>query len=213
MFVQTQPKFVYGAWKGDSIRISATCHVCPFCAGPTIDLNFSNLQGTTLIETVRAFPRSGAFEPPPPEVPVILAKDYSEANQVLSISPKASAALARRCLQFMLQEAGYKSDNLAKQVQAAIDEQAASKALPADLRDSLDAIRNFGNFSAHPVDDKTTLQVIDVEVGEAEWSLQLIFDLFQHYYVRPARSAHRRAMLNEKLASAGKPPIKAGAAY
>jgi glutaredoxin len=44
----------------------------------------------------------------------------------------------------------------------------AKKALPHELRETVDAIRNFGNFSAHPIDDKTTLQVTDVESHEAE---------------------------------------------
>jgi hypothetical protein len=144
-------------------------------------------------------------------VPESIGTDYREANEVLPISPKASAALSRRCLQAILTAAGYTDRNLANQVQKAIDETSAAKALPPSLRDSLDAIRNFGNFSAHPITDRTTLQIIDVEPGEAEWCLELLIDMFDHYYVRPAVAAEKRAALAEKLSAAGKPPMKAGA--
>jgi hypothetical protein len=141
-------------------------------------------------------------------VPAAIAADYREANEVLPISAKASAALSRRCLQAVLTGAGYTDRNLADQVQKAIDENSAAKALPPALRDSLDAIRQFGNFSAHPITDQTTLQIIDVEEGEAEWSLELLGDMFDHYYVRPALAAEKRAALAEKLSAAGKPPMK-----
>ena len=49
-----------------------------------------------------------------PEVPKPIAADYVEACQVLPLSAKASAALARRCLQAMLHAHGYKDKDLAK---------------------------------------------------------------------------------------------------
>lgn len=185
---------------------------CPNCMGAHIALSSKNGSGYPIDRTHWVFPRSGAFPPAPAQVPEVIASDYEEANQVLSISPKASAALSRRCLQAILTGAGYSDRNLAAQVQQAIDETSAAKALPSSLRDSLDAIRNFGNFSAHPITDQTTLQIIDVEDGEAEWCLELLVDMFEHYYVRPAIAAERRAALAEKLSAAGKPPMKTGPA-
>lgn len=52
----------------------------------------------------------------PPEVPAEIAAGYIEACNVLPISAKASAALARRCLQNMLHKAGYKDKDLAKEI-------------------------------------------------------------------------------------------------
>ena len=49
------------------------------------------------------YPKSGN-RPVPPEVPSNLAEDFIEACVVLSDSPKASAALSRRCLQTLLRE-------------------------------------------------------------------------------------------------------------
>ena len=200
------PRYQFGGWKGEQCSISTECSICPNCGGPTLEFEF--YYGTSQITKERVYPRGGPLAPPPSQVPDNLAQDYIEANEVLPISPKASAALSRRCLQTILNEAGYKQSNLAKQVDSVLTETDASRALPGDLRDNLDAIRNFGNFSAHPINDQTSLQVIDVDEGEAEWSLQLVLDLFNHFYLRPAIAAERRANLNAKLAAAGKPPMK-----
>jgi hypothetical protein len=93
-------------------------------------------------------------------------------------------------------------------IDAVLGETDASKAVSSALRDTVDAVRNFGNFSAHPIDDQTTLQIIDVEPEEAEWCLQIIEEMFDHFYVRPAQAAARKAALNVKLSAAGKPPAK-----
>jgi hypothetical protein len=58
------------------------------------------------------------------------------------------------------------------------------------------------------VTDQTTLQVIAVEPGEAEWCLEILEEMFDHYYVRPAVAAARKAALNAKLVAAGKPLSK-----
>lgn len=153
-------------------------------------------------------PISASRGPVPAEIPANVSADYTEACNVLPISTKASAALSRRCLQNILTMHGYAGRDLAKQIDSLLNETDASKALGSALRDTIDAIRNFGNFSAHPIDDKTTLQIIDVDPEEAEWCLQILEELFDHFYVRPAQSAARKAALNAKLSAAGKPPAK-----
>jgi hypothetical protein len=40
----------------------------------------------------------------PPEVPPQFAADFREAHDTLSVSPKASAALSRRCLQMLIRD-------------------------------------------------------------------------------------------------------------
>jgi hypothetical protein len=190
-------------------RYATVTHVCSRCQKAHITL----VESGTGIHTSKrpVYPMGGSAAPAPPEVPASIAADYTEANAVLPISAKASAALSRRCLQAVLASAGYSSSNLAQQVQEAIEQSDAVRALPPDIRDSMDAIRNFGNFSAHPINDVSTAQVIDVDPGEAEWCLELLSELFQHFYVRPQRAAQRREALNQKLAAAGKPEMKVGA--
>ncbi|MER8389437.1 DUF4145 domain-containing protein [Mesorhizobium sp. M1380] len=153
-------------------------------------------------------PRGANRGPVPVEVPHTIAVDYIEACNVLPISPKASAALARRCLQAMLRAHGYSAKDLAKEIDMLLGESDTTKAIPISLRSVIDGVRNFGNFSAHPITDLTSLQIIDVEPEEAEWCLEVLEECFDHFYVRPAHAAARKLALDAKLAGAGKPPSK-----
>lgn len=153
-------------------------------------------------------PARSSRGPVPPQVPESIANDYIEASNVLAISPKSSAALSRRCLQAILHSNGYKDRDLYREVNKLLDESDPRKAIPDSLRMSVDGIRHFGNFSAHPITDVTSLQVIDVEPHEAEWCLDILDELMQHFYVRPAIALARRAELDAKLLAAGKPPSK-----
>ena len=119
-------------------------------------------------------------------------------------SPEASAALSRRCLQQILRDKAQVQypNNLAR----AIEEVVSNPRLPTDLADSLDAVRNIGNFGAHPNKSLNTGEIVEVEPGEAEWSLEVIELLFDYYFVRPADIQRRRQALDNKLAETGKPP-------
>lgn len=97
-----------------------------------------------------------------------------------------------------------KKRDLANEIQQTID----SKSLPSHLSESIDAIRNIGNFAAHPLKSTSTGEIIDVEVGEAEWLLDVIEALFDFYFVQPAILKAKREALNKKLAEIGKPPMK-----
>jgi hypothetical protein len=139
------------------------------------------------------------------EVPNEFASDYGEACRVLPDSEKASAALSRRCLQNVLREkAGVKKGDLANEIQQVLD----SKQLPTHLAEDLDAIRNIGNFAAHPLKTTHTGEIVDVEPTEAEWLLNLLEQLFDFYFVQPARAKAKRDALNAKLKAIGKPPMK-----
>jgi hypothetical protein len=130
-----------------------------------------------------------------------------EAAAVLTVSPKASAALSRRCLQRLLREvAQVTPGDLAGEIQAVID----SRKLPSDLADDIDAIRAVGNIAAHPIKSKTTGVIVDVEPGEAELTIQVLEELFDWYFVRPVRRAEQRSAINQKLQEAGKPLLKQG---
>ena len=89
-----------------------------------------------------------------------------------------------------------------------MNESDTTKSLPTSLHKTIDAVRNFGNFSAHPITEMSSLQIVEVEAEEAEWCLEIVEQLFDHYYVRPASNAKRIDELNKKLANAGKPPMK-----
>lgn len=148
----------------------------------------------------------GSNRPPvPKEVDVRFANDYKEACLTLPFSPKASAALSRRCLQNILRDkAGVKAGDLSNEIQEVI----TNNSLPSHLIESIDAIRNIGNFAAHPQKSRSTGEIVDVEYGEAEWLLDVLESLFDFYFVQPSLIMAKRDALNKKLAEAGKPPMK-----
>lgn len=76
------------------------------------------------------------------------------------------------------------------------------------LAESVDAIRNIGNFAAHPMKSTSTGEIVEVGPGEAEWILDVIEALFDFYFVQPAKLKAKRDALNSKLHDLGKPPMK-----
>lgn len=177
---------------------------CPACGKALIWIEQRHEHGNT---KWCVYPLNGSRSPAPSIVPSVLADDFNESAAVLSISPKASAALSRRCLQELLRQQGFTDKDLAPAIQKGLD----SKTIPAELAENLDAIRNIGNFAAHPMKDKSTGEILPVEPHEAEWNLEVLEGLFDFYYVQPAKASARRADLDEKLKAAGKPPMKSPA--
>lgn len=181
---------------------SVRFNLCPACLHRTVEVALK--RG----EWERFYPKGSNRGPVPAEVPSNISADYVEACNVLPISAKASAALSRRCLQAILRAHGYKAKDLAKEIDLLLEETDPRRAIPETLRVTVDGIRHFGNFSAHPITDVTTLQIIDVEPEEAEWCLEVLEECFDFFYVRPAQAAVRKAALDQKLARANKPSSK-----
>jgi hypothetical protein len=139
------------------------------------------------------------------DIPNDHQKDFYEASDILEISPKASAALSRYCLQRLLVEkAGVKKRDLSDQIQEVLD----SKQLPTHLASDIDAIRAIGNFGAHPIKSTNSGTIIDIEEGEAEWNISVLEGLFDFYFVAPAESKRKKDALNQKLQQAGKPSLR-----
>lgn len=138
----------------------------------------------------------------PKEVPSNIKNDFKEACLVESLSPKASAALARRCLQSLLHEQGIKERTLNDEIEKAMEN------LPTHLSEAIDAIRNVGNFAAHEQKSISSGEILDVEAGEVEWTLDVLEQLFDFYYVEPAKTKAKKDALNVKLKEAGKPEMK-----
>jgi hypothetical protein len=178
--------------------------VCPECSQPIIRvLRQSNSirVGDVLLP---AYPQTDSMRPVAPEVPNPYRQDFIEACAVLSISPKASAALSRRNLQAIIHDiALVKKKDLNLEIQAIID----SGSVPTYISESLHAVRHIGNFAAHPIKSTSTGEIVDVELGEAEWNLDALESMFDFYFVQPAITAKRKAELNIKLKDANKPLI------
>jgi hypothetical protein len=120
-------------------------------------------------------PKTTARAPLSPDVPEVYAADYREACNVLADSSKASAALSRRCLQHLLrEEMKTTKKDLVDQIQEVLD----SARLPSHIAESLDSVRSTGNFAAHPIKNKASGEIVDVEPGEADWNLETLEQLF-----------------------------------
>lgn len=191
---------------------TATCPACEkliisLLGGRNLTVNPSQPDRVSgEVKTISLVRPKAALRPAcPPEVPSDLAEDYNEACLVLPDSPKASAALSRRCLQHLLRDhAGVNPSNLATEIQQVLD----SGSLPSHLENAIDAVRNIGNFAAHPVKSQSTGEALPVEPGEADWNLDTLEALFDYYFVQPAALKAKRDKLSAKLAEAGKPPPK-----
>jgi hypothetical protein len=186
----------------DAIQIIEAMN-CPECLTLITQLAFLK-SGQGEYRWVTLWPRSTNRPAPPPQVPDAIRNDYLESCLVFEDSPKASAALSRRCLQHILREAAnVKPANLDQE----IDEVLANGTLVSSIAQSLDAVRMIGNFAAHPMKSQHSGEVLDVLPGEAEWNLDVVEALMDVYFVQPAQLAAKKAALNAKLAEANKPQL------
>lgn len=175
--------------------------LCPNCGRYVIEMDYHDAEGT---HTVLIYPKASA-RPVSPEVDSPYSVDFKEASLVLADSPKASAAISRRCLQAILREkAGITKRNLAEEIEEFINDAKT----PKHIAESVDGVRQIGNFAAHPIKSTSSGEIVDVENGEAEWCLEVLELLFDFYFVQPKSIKSRRTALNAKLKTVGKPALK-----
>lgn len=142
----------------------------------------------------RLKPASSAT-PQPDYIPTAILQDYYEACGIVDLSPKASATLARRCLQGMIRDYwGITKSRLVDEIN-----ELKGKVDNATWG-AIDAIRKIGNIGAHMERDVNI--IVDIEPLEAQLLIQLIEDLFQTWYVtrheREERSKQIQALAQSK---------------
>jgi hypothetical protein len=178
--------------------------VCPECDDFIAELMLTGPSGEPVEISALAWPRHAA-RAVAAEVDKRYADDYKQASAILTISPKASAALSRRLVQEIIREkAGITEKTLDAEITALI----ASGQLPSWLSENVDSIRAVGNFAAHPIKSTNTGDVVEIEPGEAEFLLDVLDDMFDFYFVQPAKAQKHLAGINAKLQGAGKPTLK-----
>ncbi len=111
----------------------------------------------------------------PDYVPDVIKEDYYEACRIRDLSPKASATLARRCLQGMIRDFFGISKNKLKDEIDAIEELVDTNVFAA-----INTVRSVGNIGAHM--EKDINLIVDVESGEAQLLLELIEQLIDDWY-------------------------------
>lgn len=151
----------------------------PDCRQLSIDANIfkSDSYGNTSKKLYgwHLIPEANA-KPFPDYIPKQLRDDYYEACLIKDKSPKASATLARRCLQGIIRDFwGIKKKNLFEEI-AALEEK-----IDAATWNAIDSVRKVGNIGAHM--EKDVSIIIDVEPEEAELLIWLIETLFEEWYI------------------------------
>ncbi|MDR0909999.1 MAG: DUF4145 domain-containing protein [Spirochaetaceae bacterium] len=143
----------------------------------TEDTNYHRLDGVSgepiLKWTLK--PESSAMTLPD-YIPKQISEDYYEACRILSLSPKASATLARRCLQGMIRDFwGVVKGSLSEEIKG------LQGKIDVSTWDSIDSIRSIGNIGAHMEKDVNT--IIDIDEDEAGILIKLLEELFQDWYI------------------------------
>ncbi len=128
-------------------------------------------------------------------IPEKYKTNYQEAEQVLVISPKASATLSRYLLQLIFHE---KLVIKKKNLEMEIDEFFNMPHIPSSLCTMLQIMRKVANFGAHPKKSTHSNEIVEVEKGEAEIMLEFILEVFDFIFVKPARMREFEDKAKEK---------------
>jgi hypothetical protein len=197
--MHTSVRIYYRDRQGANQQVEAV--ECPRCEGvilvhstPTTKERGDSLYSLPTNEFI-LFPRTSGRKALPPEVPEPYAGLYREAALIVGDSPRASAALSRRCLQHLLREEAHApKGDLYNEIEWTIN----NAQLPHYCTDSLHELREIGNMAAHPNKSSATGDYMEVEPGEAEWTLDTLDALFGFYFIEPAKTAARKAALSAK---------------
>lgn len=155
-------------------------------------------QSSTVVKTWRLLPESEA-KVLPDYIPAPIKEDYYEACHIRDLSPKASATLARRCLQGMIRDFyGISKATLfdeIKELEVKVEQ---------DVWESINAVREVGNIGAHMKKDINI--IVDVEPEEAQLLIGLIEQLMDEWYVAREDRRKRAESLKNLAASKKVPP-------
>ena len=145
-------------------------------------------------------PESSA-RPQPSYIPQQIVDDYIEACRIKDLSPKASATLARRCLQGMIRDfwgINVASKKLYDEITELEDKVSASE------WEAIDALRSMGNIGAHMKQDVSI--IVEVEPEEAGLLIEFIEGLFKDWYVARHDRDERNKRLKELATNKGEKP-------
>ena len=170
----------------------------PKCKEFTLEVKLRELEATypalkfgNLLNTWRLRPQL-APKHLPDYIPQTIKEDYEEAYLIQDLSPKASAALARRCLQGIIRDFwNISPQNLALEIESIKDK------VEFDTWEAIEVVMKVGNVSAHMQTDIN--QIVEVDEHEASSLIELIEMLIEEWYV----NRHSRQLRLEKIKQLG----------
>jgi hypothetical protein len=176
----------------------------PECTKVSLELKLGKLDSShpnevrisTVIADWRLLPESSA-KPQPDYIPEQLRNDYVEACRIRDLSPKASATLARRCLQGMIRDfCGISKGRLIDEIRELrkfVNGGTAPSGVTPESVDAIDNVRSIGNIGAHM--EKDIGLIVDIDPDEAQLLIELIETLFADWYVERQKRAERFAKI------------------
>ncbi len=212
----TDPLYGKGAYsigtsrsKHEDVELSWFAFSCPSkeCKELTVNVNIRPYKWNDNVKqfgksifSQRLLPESSA-KALPKYIPQEINSSYVEASRIVNLSPKASATLARRCLQGRIRDFWKISDklNLFQEIEA------IKEFVSSDTWEAIDAVRNIGNIGAHMEQDVNL--IVDVDPKEAAILIQLIESLFEDWYIERHKRQERNAAV-KALADTKKPKTK-----
>lgn len=149
---------------------------CPNCNNMTI-----KVYNPFFERFVYLYPKSSARKFPD-YVPSEIVKDYEEACLISDLSPRASSAMLRRCIQSIIRNRGnIKKERLIDEINEICEQLNLSEL----LKNALHALRNLGNIGAHP--DKNALD-IDISYDEVCSMISLVEIIIDEWYIKEHES-------------------------
>lgn len=202
-YVEFQKTVTIKSEFGEAFVIQTDVIVCPnaLCkkACVTMELHDANKIsntypasyniGANTLYSFKALPKSNS-KLYPDYIPKAIRQDYEEACLVLNDSPKASATLARRCLQGMIRDFwGIQKHRLIDEIEA------IKEKVEPEVWNAIDATRKIGNIGAHM--EKDINYIVDVDPDESRLLVGLIEMLIDEWYVaRHTRQEKLKAITN-----------------
>ena len=167
-----------------------------------------NRDGGVIHPAIHSWPLlpESTAKPQPDYISKSIVDNYIQACRIRDLSPNASAAMSRRCLQGMIRDFWDVNGErtLSDEIHAIED-----KVDPTTLS-AIDAVREIGNIGAHM--EKDANLILDVEPNEAQALINLIEMLFEEWYIHRHERQKRadtvvdlgRMKKSQKNAAAGK---------
>jgi len=151
----------------------AIMHRCPNC-GET-QISSIGYKGKIKDRQIDIYPNINCKQFPD-YIPVAIRSDYEEACAIVSLSPKASATLSRRCLQGMIRDYwNIKKPNLAGEINE------LEGKIPATQWKVIDGLRRLGNIGAHM--EKNIDLIVEIDPDEANKLIKVIERLIKDWYI------------------------------
>jgi hypothetical protein len=171
----------------------------PSCQQPTIlyvvESEWSGNWERSVLHREMIFPKESLRPILPNEVPEQFRRAYAEAGAIEFASPTGAAFLAGRILEQALRGKLDSKSNLVKLIDALMEREN----LPSEMHQLMHDLRAFRNIAGHPASTADG-SVIAVDQEEASYTLDILAELLDYLYVRPARRLAMRERHQKKKA-------------